>query len=124
MTTAPDKTPPHFVDTAPFDPFVVEKLTPEQERYFQAGQWQIIWWRFRRHKLAMASTLILALCTATLVLLGAAAAIYRLMQPQLRLLRPAPLTLLIFNLVLPRSQAQCPPPAPRAVPSLSLAHRP
>ncbi|MEM7695036.1 MAG: ABC transporter permease [Pseudomonadota bacterium] len=51
----------HFVDHAPFDPAEAERLTPEQERYFQASQWRIIWWRFRRHKLAVWSAVILVL---------------------------------------------------------------
>ncbi|MHC8509867.1 MAG: ABC transporter permease [Rhodospirillales bacterium] len=50
----------HFVDKAPFDPHTAEKLTPEQERYYMAGQWRLMWLRFRRHKLAVASGLFLA----------------------------------------------------------------
>ena len=53
--------PDRFTDAAPFDPSDVERLTPEQERYFQASQWRIIWWRFRRHKIAVASLVVLAL---------------------------------------------------------------
>lgn len=30
-------------------------LTPEQQRYYAASQWQLIWWRFRKHRLAMVS---------------------------------------------------------------------
>jgi peptide/nickel transport system permease protein len=30
-------------------------LTPEQQRYYAASQWQLIWWRLRKHRLAMAS---------------------------------------------------------------------
>jgi len=51
----------HYVDTATFDPGEAERLTPEQERYFQASQWRIIWLRFRRHKLAVASGVVLIL---------------------------------------------------------------
>jgi peptide/nickel transport system permease protein len=29
--------------------------TPEQQRYSAASQWQLIWWRFRKHRLAMVS---------------------------------------------------------------------
>lgn len=57
----PDRDEEHYVDTAPFDPQEAERLTPEQERYFQASQWRIIWWRFRRHKLAVWSGVILIL---------------------------------------------------------------
>ena len=44
---------PHYVNQAPFDPYAVEKLTPQQERYYQAAEWRIVWWRFRRHRLAV-----------------------------------------------------------------------
>ena len=49
----------HWVNEAPFDPVSAEKLTPEQERYYMASQWRIIWWKFRRHKLALWSGAIL-----------------------------------------------------------------
>jgi peptide/nickel transport system permease protein len=34
-------------------------LTPEQERYYFASQWQLIWWRLRKHRLAVASLWVL-----------------------------------------------------------------
>ncbi|MBW8055199.1 MAG: ABC transporter permease [Acidiferrobacterales bacterium] len=43
----------HFVSTAPFDPYTIEKLTPEQERYYMASQWRMMWWRLKRHRLAV-----------------------------------------------------------------------
>ena len=46
---------PHFVDRAPFDPNVTEVLTPEQERFYMASQWQMMWWKLRRHRLAVIS---------------------------------------------------------------------
>ena len=49
----------HYVNDAPFDPYRVEQMTPEMERYYMAPQWQLIWWKFRRHKLAVVSGLIL-----------------------------------------------------------------
>ncbi|MEI9988211.1 MAG: hypothetical protein WDN69_37010 [Aliidongia sp.] len=33
--------------------------TPAQLRYAQAPQWRLIWWRFRRHRLAVLSGLVL-----------------------------------------------------------------
>ena len=50
----------HFVNKAPFDPDAIEKLTPEQERYYMATQWQLMWWKLKRHRLAMISGAILA----------------------------------------------------------------
>lgn len=43
----------HFVSTAPFDPYTIEELTPEQERYYMASQWRMMWWRLKRHRLAV-----------------------------------------------------------------------
>ncbi|WP_422024519.1 ABC transporter permease [Roseibium sp.] len=49
----------HYVDPEPFNPAVVEELSPEQERFYQASQWQIMWWKFKRHKLAVWSGVVL-----------------------------------------------------------------
>lgn len=54
-----DDKPEHYVNPKGFDPNVVETLTKEQERYYQAAQWKIIWWKFRKHKLAVVSVVVL-----------------------------------------------------------------
>ena len=51
--------PVHYVNPEPFDPQEAEALTPEQERYYQASQWRIIWWRFRKHRVAVWSAWVL-----------------------------------------------------------------
>jgi peptide/nickel transport system permease protein len=51
----------HWVSPAPFEPETTEVLTPEQERYYMASQWRMMWWRLRRHKLAVISGLVLIL---------------------------------------------------------------
>jgi len=51
----------HYVSDEPFDPYSVEQLTPAQERYYMASQWQLMWWKLRRHKLAVASGVLLLL---------------------------------------------------------------
>ncbi len=51
----------HFVSSAPFDPVSVEQLSAEQEKYYLASQWQMMWWRFKGHKLAVAAGIILLL---------------------------------------------------------------
>jgi len=43
----------HYVNAMPFDPNRVETMTPEMERYYMASQWRIMWWKFRRHRLAV-----------------------------------------------------------------------
>ena len=35
----------HFVNKNHFDPNKEESLTPEQERYYLATQWQLMWWK-------------------------------------------------------------------------------
>jgi peptide/nickel transport system permease protein len=50
---------PHYVSDAPFDVYEVERLTPEQEQYYLASQWKMMWWRVRRHRLAVAAGLAL-----------------------------------------------------------------
>ncbi|MEM6616305.1 MAG: ABC transporter permease [Pseudomonadota bacterium] len=52
---------PHYVDPDPFDPMTREVLTPEQEKFYQASQLQIMWWKFKRHKLAVWSGVVLIL---------------------------------------------------------------
>lgn len=60
MSIAPDR-PEHFVSPEPFDPHSIEALTPEQERYYLASQWRLMWWKFLRHKVAVFAGIILAL---------------------------------------------------------------
>jgi len=63
----PDKAGiPHTVSSEPFDPHSVEQLSPEQERYFLASQWKMMWWRFLRHRLAVVSGIFLLLLYAAI----------------------------------------------------------
>ncbi len=58
----PDRSDPplaHFISTEPFDPYATETMTAEQERFFMASQWKIMWWKFRRHRLAVISAVVL-----------------------------------------------------------------
>ncbi len=49
----------HYVSDEPYDPYAIEKLSAEQERYYLAPQWKLVWWRFRRHRVAVVSALFL-----------------------------------------------------------------
>ncbi len=51
----------HFVHQGEFDPASVEKLTPEQEKIFFASQTRLMWWKFKKHKLALWSGIFLML---------------------------------------------------------------
>ena len=58
----------HYVSGEPFDPQLTETLTPEQERFYRASQWQIMWWKFRRHRIAViAGAILLAFYASILV---------------------------------------------------------
>jgi peptide/nickel transport system permease protein len=59
--------PGRYLDTAPFDSARRDALTPEQERFYTASQWRLIWWRFRRHPIAVVSAVVLALCYASIL---------------------------------------------------------
>jgi peptide/nickel transport system permease protein len=68
-TNAPFPDPPrlkHTFSDAPFDPYSVEQVTPEQERYFLATQWQLMWWKLKRHRLAVWSGIFLLLLYASI----------------------------------------------------------
>jgi len=58
----------HSVSTEPFDPMSVERMTPEQERYYLASQWQMMWWKFRRHRLAVVAGAFLLLLYASIAI--------------------------------------------------------
>ena len=64
----------HYVSTAPFEPHAAEVLTPEQEEFYRASQWRIMWWKFRRHRIAV-------FCAAILALLYASALVSEILAP-------------------------------------------
>ncbi len=59
---------PHFVSDAPFDPYAVERTTAGQERFYEATQWRLMWWKLRRHKLAVVSGAILLALYASILI--------------------------------------------------------
>ena len=67
MSTAGEQPLEHYVSPDPFEPYSTEKLTPEQERFYRASQWQIMWWKFRRHRIAVISAAILLLFYASIL---------------------------------------------------------
>ena len=56
----------HTVSDAPFDPRSVSKLSPAQERIYLASQWQLMRWKFARHRMAVISVALLAVLYATI----------------------------------------------------------
>jgi peptide/nickel transport system permease protein len=57
----------HFVSQKPFNAHSIEELTPAQEKYYLASQWKLMWWKLRRHRLAVICGVILALNYATIM---------------------------------------------------------
>ena len=76
MSGVPSASPPleHYVSTADFEPQSIETLTPEQEEFYRASQWRIMWWKFRRHRIAV-------FCGAILLLLYASALVSEIIAP-------------------------------------------
>ena len=65
---APEPRLEHYVSAAPFDPGSVEELTAEQERYYLASQWWLMWWKLRRHKVALVSGAVLLFMYGTILI--------------------------------------------------------
>jgi peptide/nickel transport system permease protein len=57
----------HYVSRAPFDPTTIEALTPEQERFYMASQWRMMWWRLKRHRVAVIAGIALILSYSSVV---------------------------------------------------------
>ncbi|WP_439617239.1 ABC transporter permease [Shinella sp.] len=49
----------HYVSDAPFDPYAAERKVEELKVIAQASQFQLMWWQFRRHRMALASGIFL-----------------------------------------------------------------
>ena len=55
---------PHYVSTAPFDPYSVERTTAEQEKIYLASQWKLMALKFKRHRIAVLSAIVLGIMYA------------------------------------------------------------
>ncbi len=49
----------HYVSAAPFDPYAADRKVEEMKAVAQASQLQLMWWQFRRHKMALWSGIFL-----------------------------------------------------------------
>ncbi len=58
---------PHYVSAEPFDLSEAQKMTAAQERYYMASQWRMMWWRFKKHKLAVAAGIVLLLSYSSIL---------------------------------------------------------
>jgi peptide/nickel transport system permease protein len=87
---------PHYVSREPFDPRSIEKLTPEQERIFLASQWRLMWWKFRRHRVAVWSGVFLALIYGS-ILVSELLAPYHLHTRNIEFIHAPPQKLHLFH---------------------------
>ena len=72
MTTSslppPGENLAHYVSDKPFDPRSIEQMTAAQERVYLASQWRLMWWKFKRHRLALISGIFLAALYASILI--------------------------------------------------------
>jgi len=58
--------PSHYVNTAPFDAYTAKALTIEEERFYRASSMKLIWWKFKRHRMALIALVFLGILYAML----------------------------------------------------------
>ena len=58
----------HYVSTAPFDPHSVDVMSPEQSQIHQASQLRLMWWKFKKHRLALFSMYFLVILYAAIAI--------------------------------------------------------
>jgi peptide/nickel transport system permease protein len=58
---------PHYVSPAPFDPYSVERTTPEQEKIYLASQWKLMALKFKRHRIAVVCAIVLGIMYAAIL---------------------------------------------------------
>jgi peptide/nickel transport system permease protein len=92
---APDRLP-HYVSEAPFDRRGTERLTPELERYYRASQWRMMWWKLKRHKLAVISGVILLMMYGS-ILISELIAPYNLQTRQVDFIYAPPQAVHLFH---------------------------
>ncbi len=59
----PDNSPQieHYISNAPYNPDDVDEIDAGKQAQFFASQWTLMWWKLKRHKIAVISGVILAL---------------------------------------------------------------
>jgi len=98
MTAGPDGAQPipHYVSAEPFDPYSVERVSEGQEKYYQASQWKLMWWRFVRHRAAVVSGIFLVILYASILISEFIAPYHQDTKDRLSVLAP-PQTVHLFH---------------------------
>jgi peptide/nickel transport system permease protein len=87
----------HYVSDEPFDPQALDhRVSPEQEKYYLASQWQLMRWKFFRHRLAVISGAFLLL-TYFSILISEFLAPYGLQSRNVDFIFSPPQSVHLFN---------------------------
>ena len=74
MTGSPNQLPEpgaemgHFVSDAPFDPYEAEKAGSAQGKFAEASQLRLMWWKFRKHRIAVVAGVFLLVMYASILI--------------------------------------------------------
>ncbi|OYU38898.1 MAG: peptide ABC transporter permease [Pseudorhodobacter sp. PARRP1] len=63
---APGAPMTHYVSDAPFDPYEAENTASAKGKFAEASQLQLMWWKFRKHKIALYCGVFLILMYASI----------------------------------------------------------
>jgi len=86
----------HWVSPEPFESEIAQELTPDQEKLYLASQWRMMWWRLRRHRVAVASGIVLILMYLS-VLVSAVISPYNLHTRHIDYIYAPPQSLHLFH---------------------------
>ena len=77
MSDMPNQTSPlpapgaemtHYVSDAPFDPYEAENAASAKGKFAEASQLQLMWWKFRKHKIALYCGIFLVLMYGSILI--------------------------------------------------------
>jgi peptide/nickel transport system permease protein len=86
----------HYVSTAPFDPSSIEAMSQEHVRIYMASQWRLMWWKFKRHRVALISGSFLAVLYS-MILISEFLAPYNLHTRNVDFIYAAPQRIHLFH---------------------------
>jgi peptide/nickel transport system permease protein len=66
MNDATPLGPDHYVNPQPFDPYTAKALSAAEETFYRASSLKLIWWKFKRHRVALVAMIFLAALYAML----------------------------------------------------------
>ncbi len=58
----------HYVSTAPFDPNSMAQHVEQQSANMTTSQWRLMWWKFKRHRLAVVSLVFLIVMYVSIII--------------------------------------------------------